>query len=241
MSGTLTPTNMYKDLLGFSEVLQKEYKSPFPKKNKISIVVPQTTTKFSLRSEKQYKNIAKICSNIIKFIPGNSAIFFPSYQLRDYVYAFFSENCERKIFLEKPGLAKKEKKDLLLKFKKIKKAVLLGAASGSFGEGIDLPNVLKCVIVVGLPLQVPDLETRELIRYYDLKFGKGWDYGYTLPAVTKALQNAGRCIRSETDKGIIIFLDERYSWKNYYRCFPIGWDVKITNKYLDEINAFFRE
>jgi DNA excision repair protein ERCC-2 len=243
MSGTLTPTSMYKDLLGFPErIIEKEYESPFPEKNKLNLIIPETTTKFSLRSKEQFRKIAKICSDIVNIIPGNSAVFFPSYEIRDYVYRFFSRLCKKTTFLEKSRLNKEGKKDLLERFKEYKDhgAVLLAVASGSFGEGIDLPgDLLKAVIVVGLPLQKPDLEIKELIRYYDEKFGRGWDYGYVLPAITKSLQNAGRCIRSETDKGIIIFLEERYSWPSYLRCFPKDWNIKITKLYTERIKEFF--
>jgi DNA excision repair protein ERCC-2 len=113
---------------------------------------------------------------------------------------------------------------------------------GNFGEGIDLPgDYLKGVIIVGLPLQRPDLETEALIKYYDDKFKKGWDYGYLFPAFNRALQSAGRCIRSETDKGVIIFLDERYTWKNYNRCFPPSWSLKTTLLYEKMIEDFFKE
>jgi DNA excision repair protein ERCC-2 len=121
-------------------------------------------------------------------------------------------------------------------------AILMGVIGGNFGEGIDLPgDFLKGVIIVGLPLQRPDLETEALIKYYDEKFKKGWDYGYLFPAFNRALQSAGRCIRSETDKGVIIFLDERYSWKNYFRCFPPSWDIKTTLLYEKMIEDFFKQ
>ena len=131
---------------------------------------------------------------------------------------------------------------MLERFKSYKDegAALLGAATGSFGEGIDLMgDYLKAVIVVGLPLEKPNLETGALIDYYDRKFGKGWDYGYVLPAITRTLQNAGRCIRSETDKGVIIFLDERYAWPRYYKCFPKEMDVSISQHYPEKIRQFF--
>ena len=62
--------------------------------------------------------------------------------------------------------------------------------------------------------------------------------GYVLPAITKCLQNAGRCIRSETDKGAIIFLDERYAWQNYYQCFPEEWDMEVEMDYTSIIEEF---
>ncbi len=243
MSGTLTPTSMYRELLGFREenTVEMTLKSPFPEKNKLSIIIPKTSTKFTERSEYQYKEMASIVSKIVNAIPGNSAVFFPSFKLRDDVYAFMKD-CEKTVFLEKQGLTKGEKEELLENYKSYKNvgAVLLGATMGSFGEGIDLPgDYLKGVIIVGLPLQRPDLETKALIDYFDKKFRKGWDYGYVFPAFNKTLQSAGRCIRSETDRGVIVFLDERYSWPQYMRCFPPSWNLKTTILYESLIKDFF--
>jgi len=96
-------------------------------------------------------------------------------------------------------------------------------------------------LVVGIPLSRPDLETKEIIRYYDEKFKKGWDYGYTLPAITKVLQNAGRCIRSETDTGVVAFIDERYSWPRYLSCFPRSWNLKIKVDCAQTVKDFFNQ
>jgi len=242
MSGTLQPLDMYADVLGFpKDTVKKEYPSPFPDKNKLVIIFPRTTTKFSKRDEKQYDNIAKVTAAMANAIPGKTAIFFPSYHLRDSVLKYFEEYYENSIYLEQSKTTKEEKEKLLEKFKKTKKAALLGAATGSFGEGIDMPGVLKGVIIVGLPLQKPDLETQQKIQYYDDKFGKGWDYGYVLPAMTTSFQNAGRCIRTEKDKGVLIFVDERFSWPNYFKTFPKDWNIKITGNPIGLIDEFFQE
>ncbi len=244
MSGTLSPVEMYRDLLGFSidRTIMKSYNSPFKQENRLNLIIPETTTKYSDRSVAQFKRIAEICANIINIVPGNSAVFFPSYQLRNDVYTYFSPLCKKTTFLEEQGMTKEEKSVFLEKYKDYKDsgAVLLGAVSGSFSEGIDLPgDFLKCVVIVGVPLNVPDLETKKLIDYYDAKYGKGWDYGYSLPAMTKCLQGAGRCIRSETDRGVIVFLDKRFSWGSYYKCFPKDWEIKMTALYEERVKEFF--
>jgi DNA excision repair protein ERCC-2 len=242
MSGTLTPTEMYRDLLGMDDAIMNTFPSPFPNENRLNLIIPKTTTKYSARSEDQFKNIAKILAEVTNAVPGNSFLFFPSYYIRDKVNLYFSSLSRKTAFLERPNLAKEEKTEFLEKFKRYKNsgAVMLGVASGSFSEGVDLPgDLLKCVVVVGLPLHVPDLETKELIAYYDKKFGKGWDYGYIFPAFNKALQSAGRCIRSENDKGVVIFLDERYQWTRYSRLFPHDYNIKVSKDYVDEIERFF--
>ncbi len=245
MSGTLTPTKMYKDILGFPEETNQEiFDSPFPSENKLSMIVPKTTTKYTARCDDMYKQIAEACANITNLVPGNSAIFFPSYYLRDQVYNHFYNISKKTNLREESGITKLEKLELLERFKSYKDhgAVLLGVSSGSYGEGVDLPgDLLKCVVVVGLPLHKPDLETQQLIKYYDDIFGKGWDYGYLFPAFNKTLQSAGRCIRSEEDRGIVVFLDERYAWRNYYRCFPEDYGVIVAHEYEKYVEKFFED
>ena len=55
----------------------------------------------------------------------------------------------------------------------------------------------------------------------------------------KTMQNAGRCIRSETDRGVVVFLDERYVEPRYYNCFPPDYGVKISKMYKERIKEFF--
>jgi len=242
MSGTLTPTFMYKDILGLRGAVEKEFQSPFPAENKLSLIIPKTTTKYTRRTKEEYQKIAALLSTITDAVPGNSAVFFPSYQVRDEVHKYLFDQNSKTLFLEKPGMTKEEKKVFLEKFKSYSDegAVLMGVAAGSYGEGIDLPGaLLKAVIVVGLPLEKPNLQTKQLIAYYDQKYSRGWEYGYIFPAIQKVLQNAGRCIRSETDRGLIVFLDERFAWPQYRKCIPQDFKAEISLQFRERIEEFF--
>jgi len=66
------------------------------------------------------------------------------------------------------------------------------------------------------------------------------EYGYIIPAFTNIMQNVGRCIRSEKDKGVIIYLDERYAWSNYRKYFPEYIDLKGVRSF-DEISELLKE
>ena len=240
MSGTLTPTGMFRDTLGISRSVEKVYGNPFPQENRKVIVIPETTTKFSLRNPLMYQQIAAVCSSLIDAVPGNSAFFFPSYELRDSVVAFV--NGSRKIFIERKGMTPSEKVAFLEDFKSCKDfgAALFGVAAANFSEGIDLPgDLLNAVVIVGLPLAKPDVQTRALIQHYDKKFKKGWEYGYINPAMIKCLQAAGRCIRSETDRGVIVFLDQRFIHPQYYKSIPPDWEADVTRDYVAKVKRFF--
>ncbi|MBI2671255.1 ATP-dependent DNA helicase [Candidatus Woesearchaeota archaeon] len=241
MSGTLLPTEMYQDLLGFDEAICKEYKNPFPYENRLNLIVSGVTTKFTKRSNEMYGLIATKASNILEKIPGNILMFFPSYEVMYNISANLRNLTKRKLLLENPANNKEERNELLEEFKTTKNSILLAVAAGSYGEGIDLPGIIKGVIIVGLPLNKPDLETMQLIDYYDKKYAKGWEYAYIFPAIIKTLQNAGRCIRSEKDKGVIVFLEERYKWSTYRKCFPDDLNLVITNSPEVEIEKFFEK
>ncbi len=243
MSGTLSPTVMYAELLDIP--LNSEdytFKSPFPDTNRLSLIVPQTTTKYQARGEEMFLQQAKLLAKGIDVVPGNSIVFFPSYYLRDKVGSHLQSITKKTVFFEERGMGKSEREELLLRFDSYKNtgAVILGVMSGSFAEGVDFKgDMLKAVFVVGLPLARPDKETQALIKYYDEKFSRGWDYGYVFPAFNKILQSAGRAIRSETDRGALVFIDERYAWRNYQRCFPPDWDLRMSVEPEQEIAQFF--
>lgn len=244
ISGTLLPMHMYRDLLGFEEnTICKSYKSCFSPENRLNIIIPDVTTEFKKRNEENLRKIANYIIEISSIVKGNVAAFFPSYELRDKIYYLLRDNLvDREIFLEVQNSSKEEKIKLFNNFISSTKGILLGTQAGSFAEGVDFfGGVLKCVIIVGLSLSQPNLETKALIEYYDKKFGKGREYGYVYPAIQRALQSAGRCIRKESDYGVAVFMDKRFLWKNYRLAFPSDIEFKITTKPKDLIEEFFKK
>lgn len=244
MSGTLTPQKMYVDLLGLKPDTETvAYSSPFPEENRLDLLVPTLTTKYSERDDSMYNKYAWYLSKSFEAVPGNCGVFFPSYSMMHKVAEQLKQKTDRKIIKEKQSFNKEEKQQLFNQFASRKEegdSVLLGVAAGSLGEGVDYPgDIMKAVFIVGLPLQKPDLETKGLINFYDYKFSKGWDYGYSYPAMNRAIQAAGRCIRSKDDKGAIVYMDKRYDWSNYRKVFPPETNRKKTKAPWNEIEEFF--
>ncbi|MCX6818412.1 MAG: ATP-dependent DNA helicase [Candidatus Aenigmarchaeota archaeon] len=244
MSGTLSPMEMHRDLLGMDEkrTIMKSYPSPFPKHNRKNIIVKGITTKYTERTPENFARIAatvRLCAEAIK---GNAAVFFPSYEIRDTIYEMARPAIGKHVILENSKMTKEGRDRIMEEMKQHadKGALLFGVMGGSFSEGIDLPgNLLNGVIIVGLPLEKLNLSVKALIDYYDERFGKGIAYGYTYPAMIKVIQSAGRCIRSESDRGVIVFADERFTWSNYSRIFPRSWNFVVTSRPEVEVRKFF--
>ncbi|MDY6964559.1 MAG: ATP-dependent DNA helicase [Halobacteriota archaeon] len=234
MSGTMYPMEMYAEILGADpkRTLLREYESPFPKENRLIVVTKELTTRYAERGDLMYRRIAEKISKILDCGSGNTAVFFPSYALMQSVMVQLPGKVRREIIVEERGM-NKEQKNGLYEFLKNSGGTLFGVQAGSLSEGIDYEeNILTSVIVVGIPLGPPTLDTKNLLDYYLGKFGreKGRCYGYVYPAMNRALQAAGRGIRSEDDIGIIVLMDYRFESRPYSDCFPSDYNVQSTGE-----------
>jgi len=247
MSGTLHPTEMYADLLGIpgTRTVCSAYPSPFPRENRKIIITKNVTTRYRDRGPVMYERIGNMISDIGNAIYENMAVFFPSYGLMNSIWDHFPENPFWRIYMEKRGMRKVEKEDIYRQLHMemgSSRAMLWGVQAGSLSEGVDYEeNVLKAVIVVGLPLSPPSLEVQNLEAYYSEKFGrsKGRDYAYVFPAVNRVLQAAGRGIRSEEDVGVIVLMDSRFNLPGYRRCLPADYDFVVTDDPAGVCKEFF--
>jgi DNA excision repair protein ERCC-2 len=95
---------------------------------------------------------------------------------------------------------------------------------GIFGEGIDLVgDRLSAAAIVGVGLPGISLE-KELIReYFDRFEDSGFAYAYVYPGINRVLQAAGRVIRTESDRGVVLLIDSRYNLPRYRRLLPPDW------------------
>jgi DNA excision repair protein ERCC-2 len=90
------------------------------------------------------------------------------------------------------------------------------------------------VVVVGIGLPQICLE-RDLIREFWQKTGRsGFDYSYTFPGMNRVSQAVGRLIRSETDRGVVLLIDERFGKRSQRDLMPSWWEIK-TVRSADEI------
>lgn len=250
MSGTLHPARMYADLLGIqkSRALFASYPSPFPQENRPVFIVPDVTTRYKRRGPDMYERIALYVKNAASMIPGNIAVFFPSYKiLGDVRYPLDQMNLAKKILVEERSSTKREKERVIEELGQLKVfrgGVLLAVMGGSLSEGIDYKdNLLDSVCIVGLPLAPPTLEQKQVVAYYNRKFGmgKGDEYGYLSPALNRVLQAMGRCIRSETDRAVVLLMDDRFQEQRYRKFLPYDLKMRNLTNMKQQVGSFYSD
>ena len=121
-----------------------------------------------------------------------------------------------------------------------------GVMGGIFGEGVDLvgDRLIGCAVVgVGLPQVNPRQEI--LKRYYDELSGTGFEYAYRYPGMNKVLQAAGRVIRTQEDKGVVLLLDDRFARNEYARLLPKHWAhlryLRTAKELEEQLNRFWKQ
>jgi DNA excision repair protein ERCC-2 len=127
--------------------------------------------------------------------------------------------------------------------------IVLAVQGGLFAEGIDYPgDALIGAMIVGPGLPQFDLEREELKNYYEKHYGaqQGYAYAYIYPAMTKVIQAAGRVIRTEEDRGIIVLLDDRFCDPQYANLMPSGWYNRsvqelVSTKILADVGDFWSQ
>ena len=235
-SATLLPIQYFYNLLGGKKPNQKLYfPSPFPASNKCLLLANDVSTKYHQR-EHSYQKIIHYIKSLITSKKGHYLIYFPSYAYMHQVLNILDlTTIDSKIYVQQPFMSEIEKEKYLNTFKKIpnKNRLFFSVLGGVFSEGIDLKGQsLIGVMIVSVGLPKIGLE-RELIKQHFNQDNQGFLYSYIYPGFNKVMQAAGRVIRTMSDQGVILLVDERYLNKQYLQLFPIEWqDYKVTNQKL---------
>ncbi|MGQ9582899.1 MAG: ATP-dependent DNA helicase [Thermoplasmatota archaeon] len=219
MSGTLSPIKEYRDSLGLrSDAIVKSLTGAFPAENRLVVCDPSVTMRYEERvvDEGMFTTILAKVGEICRVTERNTAVFFPSHDSLERAMALgLKDLIGRRVFVEERGLDQQELLETIDSFKLEGRrggegGVLMSVVGGRVSEGIDFPDrELEVAVIVGIPYPKPTARQRALQYYYDVKFGRGWDYTVRAPAARRMLQAFGRLIRSESDRGVAVILDRR--------------------------------
>lgn len=199
----------FKSQIGIENSLELVLPSPFDYKQQSALYIPQKI------ADPNSRDFIESCKDTIiktlKITKGRAFLLFASWRNMEMAYELMKRDI--------PFPARKQndmtRKQIIEWFKKTPNSVLF--ATATFWEGIDIPgDSLSCVIIDKLPFSVPDDPVIQAKVDYMKENGMNWFNEFVLPeAVIKLRQGVGRLIRTKSDKGLLIILDNRIITKFY--------------------------
>jgi len=246
-SATLSPMDVTRRALGLSQDETATLTLPpaFPRENRKVMILPQVRTTFSARA-KNFGAIANLIAEMSDAQGGNVLVLFPSYDFLQQVTLKMPVT-RAMLVAQRPNSAESERDAI---FKTLSSAppsgvLLFAVLGGIYAEGVDYPGeLLTGVYVVSPALPKVTFERELLRRYFDETEQAGFEYAYLQPGMTRVIQAAGRLIRSETDRGVIALLCQRFLQEPYVSRLPRDWFDEsplelITRSPAQSIHDFF--
>lgn len=232
-SATMAPYAYYEEVLGLGGCRKLVLDSPFPRENRLMLHGGGIETRLHGR-ETSYGPIADYIEALVEGRQANYLVFFPSYGFMNRIAELLaSRNASWMLHPQKPGMTESEKTAYLSVFEAVGNQTVIGLAvlGGSFSEGIDLSGSrLEGVAIVGFGTPYVSTENSLIQKYYDSLGKDGYTYAFVYPAINKVVQAVGRLIRTETDRGVVLLLDDRYQSRRYQNLFPKTWHLKRLHR-----------
>lgn len=247
-SATLTPYVFYKNLCGIpDETPVLSLPSPFPPEHLAVFHLP-----VDIRYSAREATLPVVAGAVAAFLraraQGNYLVFVPSHAYLSKLSPLLRAELPEATFVDQsPGMDDASRAEFLSQFQEDVTGITAGLAvmGGVFAEGIDLPAERLCgAAIVGVGLPQLCLERDILRDAYETKYAQGYRYAYQYPGVCKVLQAAGRIIRTDTDRGALLLIDQRYGYAEYRSLLPERWNVRrVRNvaQLVEDLQSFWCE
>lgn len=236
-SATLTPLDYYATLYGAPDAAKLKLDCPYDRANLCVCIMDKLSVRYQFRSQ----NAAAVADAIMQTVSrrdGNYMVYFPSYAYMTEVQTLFKYKYPHiRTVVQAKDMSEHARRGFLDAFRAGARTTLVGFSvlGGIYAEGIDLVgDRLIGSVIVGVGLVQPSDENEILREYYDDKYEAGREYAYIYPGFNRVLQAAGRVIRTETDCGVVVFIDERYAEPTYKELMPAQYR---TAKFVGDTQA----
>jgi len=240
MSATLAPASYYRDMMGLvpARTVSVDVESPFPPENSRFVLLPEVSTEYRHRQRDRHST-ADLISRAIGNIPGNVAVFFPSFSLMESV-APLLDLAGRPVLQQARFMDDQARDDLLQQLMLGRGHLLLAVMGGIFGEGVDFAgDALNGAVIVGPGLPTVNLERRLMESWFQSRYEKGHQYAWLVPGMCRVVQAAGRVVRSADEKGAIVLVGRRFLLREIQDLLPTWWFLRRTRRPEEELVGFW--
>ncbi|MDP2090423.1 MAG: helicase C-terminal domain-containing protein [Candidatus Gracilibacteria bacterium] len=222
----------FKKILSLQDFDFYSFESDFDYKKQATLFIP--TDLGNIKNNSQ--TIVKFLGRFYSIVRGKVLTLLTSYNIIKEIYTSLNSSLKKEgINLYAQGVAGSKVKLLNFYLANPENSILLG--TDSFWEGVDIPgDDLKYLIIHKFPFSVP---TDPIFQARSVFFNDPF-LEYSVPkAIIKLKQGFGRLIRTKTDNGIVILLDDRIISTNwgakFFDAFPENVNIKkgTTNQFLD--------
>jgi len=246
-SATLTPLYYYKSMFGDRAAEELMLDSPFDPSQLSVTVMDKISTRYSEREDTLIAAVRAIAA-AIGAKRGNYMIFSPSFAYSQALARVFTSKYPKiRTLVQKKNMTKREKEEFLEEFTKDDSSYLVAfcVMGGIYSEGIDLAGeALIGAVIIGIGMPALSYEREAICAYYDDKYEEGKQFAYIYPGMNRVLQAAGRVIRREDDRGIIVLIDDRFDDPIYKKIIPSLWSemkfIADAKSLREEIDLFWK-
>ena len=210
MSATLRPFAVLEDVLGLDDPETMAYGLTFPEERRRTFAVDTPALFASERDDPAVQEaVASTVGDAIRFTPGNTLLFFPSYAEAERYHDRVAPDTAATTYLDEPGEGVESLRE---RFAADGDGALFTSLWGTLTEGVSFDgDDAHTVLVVGVPYPHLDDRLEAVEHAYDAAFDDGWQYAVEIPTIRKTRQALGRVLRSPKEIGVRALLDARYT------------------------------
>lgn len=220
-SGTLSPGNLYNQEHGLDGACLKAKITA--KRDRLGVyVVPDLSTYYQDR-ERTAPDLAILLEQIRSDFDGNWLVAFPSFKYMSLVLEHVVS--DDSILVQRTNLTLEEREEFINSLAVQRQQLGFVVMGGVFTESVDFEySALEGVIVISPGIPPKSLELDMIQEQSD----NGYEIAYRKPAMVRVVQAAGRVLRNEEDRGLVVLIDNRFTRSEYAQYFPSHWQPEVT-------------
>jgi Rad3-related DNA helicase len=224
-SGTLSPMDFYKSVLGFGERPVSAYDHPTSSTDKRSLItlIPGVDTRLKSRRGSA-RRIARILLRFVKMHSGGYLAVFPSFEYLNLVASYLADT-GIELWLQYPEMPVGDRIQLRQALsRKSNTSLAMVVAGGQFTEAEDYAgDACVGIAIIGPCLSPPSIFAELLSQYWTNRGEDGFGVAYIYPGIRRVIQAGGRLLRNEDDRGVILLFDNRFLEEPYFSLLPDNW------------------